>query len=163
MNHMNEMIERITRHPCFREMAPEQKCILTEGAKEARFEPGEVLFRMGEPANAFYLIENGSIALEVHDASQTTRLIQKVNAGEVLGWSWLFPPFTWHFTARALEPTTVIVLSGAHLLVAAERDHEFGFELMKRIAQIVIQRLQATRKCLLTSMRDEASAKPVES
>jgi CRP/FNR family cyclic AMP-dependent transcriptional regulator len=69
--------------------------------------------------------------------------------GDVLGWSWLFPPFVWHFQARAVEPTTLLVLNGAGLLVSAERDHDFGYELMKRVAQVVIRRLQATRKQLL--------------
>jgi hypothetical protein len=67
----------------------------------------------------------------------------------VLGWSWLFPPFSWHFQARAIEPTTVISLNGAHLLVSAESNHEFGYELMKRVAQVVIRRLQITRKQLI--------------
>ena len=67
----------------------------------------------------------------------------------MLGWSWLFPPFVWHFRARALDPTTVIVLDGAHLLVACHQNHEFGYELMKRVGQVVIERLQATRKQLL--------------
>jgi CRP/FNR family transcriptional regulator, cyclic AMP receptor protein len=67
----------------------------------------------------------------------------------MLGWSWLFPPFAWHFRARAREPTNVIVFNGAHLLVAAERNRDFGYELMKRVAQVVIRRLQAARRQLL--------------
>ena len=67
----------------------------------------------------------------------------------MLGWSWLFPPFAWNFQARAVEPTEVIALSGGHLLSSAERGHEFGYELMKRVAQVVIKRLQSARKQLL--------------
>lgn len=66
-----------------------------------------------------------------------------------MGWSWLFPPFVWHLQARALEPVKTIALSGAHLLTTAEGDREFGYELMKRVAHVVIQRLQVARKQLI--------------
>lgn len=131
-------------------MKPEHLKILSESASEARFEPGQVLFRQGEPADQFYLIECGKVVLEAHEPANGTVLVQTLGAGEVLGWSWLFPPFNWNLQARALEPTEAILLNGAHLLVASERDRDFGFELMKRIAQVVIHRLQATRQRLVT-------------
>ena len=130
-------------------MKPEHLAVLTECTNEAKFKPGEVLFREGEPANKFYLIRSGKVALEAHEPAGGTSLVQTLDAGEVLGWSWLFPPFVWHFQARAKEPTEALVLSGAHLLNVAERDHEFGYEMMKRMAQVVIHRLQTTRKQLL--------------
>lgn len=89
------------------------------------------------------------MALEAHEPAAGTQPVQDLEAGDVLGWCWLFPPFVWHFRARALEPTSTIVLSGGHLLMAAERDPDFGYELIKRVAQVVIHRLQATRKRLL--------------
>lgn len=130
-------------------MKPEHIAVLSDGAHAVEFEAGEVLFREGEPANQFYLIESGKVALEANESPRGTVLVQLLGAGDPLGWSWLFPPFTWHFQARAVEPVVAIALRGAHLLVTAEQDDEFGYELMKRIARIVIQRLQATRKQLL--------------
>jgi CRP-like cAMP-binding protein len=130
-------------------MKPEQLAVLAEGAQEVSFKPGQVLFRQGEPANGFYLIERGGVAVEAHEPANGTTLVQRLGPGDVLGWSWLFPPFVWHFQARALEPGSAILLNGAHLLVAAERDPGFGYELMKRVAQVVIHRLQAARKQLL--------------
>jgi CRP-like cAMP-binding protein len=141
--------EAITNHPFFRGMRPEHLAVLAEGAKAVQFKPGDVLFREGEPASQFYLIERGRIALEAHEPADGTTLVQTLGAGDVLGWSWLFPPFAWHLQARAIEPASTIALNGAHLLVTAERDHEFGCELMKRVAQVVIRRLQATRRQLL--------------
>jgi CRP-like cAMP-binding protein len=136
-------------HSFFQGMKPEHLTILMSGATEATFKPEQVLFREGEPANQFHLIQKGRIALEAHEPAGGTVLVQTLGADDVLGWSWLFPPFVWHFQARALEPTAVIVLNGAHLLVTAERDHDFGYELMKRVVQIVIHRLQTSRKHIL--------------
>ena len=118
---------------------------MLKNAKEQDFQPGEIIFRQGDPANSFYLIESGKTLIESHDEKMSVP-IQVIRQGEALGWSWLFPPFAWHFQARAIEPTHAIVLDGAHLLVTAEEDSEFGYELMKRITQILIERLQAGEK-----------------
>lgn len=147
---MNNSLEPvIVSHPFFQGMKPEHLEVIASCATEATFEPDQILFREGEPANKFYLIQSGRIALEAHELADGTVPVQELGAGDVLGWSWLFPPFVWHLRARALEPARAVVLDGAHLLVAAERNGNFGYELMKRVAQVLIQRLQATRKQLL--------------
>lgn len=156
MTIMKTLNEAITKHAFFHGMKPEHLALLTEGANATTFKAGDVLFREGEPANQFFLIESGKMALETHDPANGTMLVQTLGAGDVLGWSWLFPPFIWHFQARVIEPTNAIVLSGAHLLVTAERNHDFGYELMKRVAQVVIRRLQATRKQLLALQVESA-------
>lgn len=153
---MKHLDEAITRHAFFNTMKPEHLALLSKGAKKVQLKAGDVLFREGEPANQFYLIESGKIAMEAHEPADGTTLVQTLGAGEVLGWSWLFPPFVWHFQARVMEPTSAIVLSGAHLLVTAERNRDFGYELMKRVAQVVIHRLQATRKQLLALQTESA-------
>lgn len=153
---MKNLNEAITLHAFFHGMKPEHLAVLGQGAKAVQFKSGDVLFREDEPANQFYLIESGKVALEAHEPADGTALVQTLGAGDVLGWSWLFPPFVWHFQARAMEPTSAVVLSGAHLLVTAERNHDFGYELMKRVAQVVIHRLQATRKQLLAFQTESA-------
>ena len=146
---MKTLRETITEHPFCLGMKPEHLEVLVGCASEAKLKADQILFREGEPANQFYLIESGRIAIEAHQPANGTALVQTLGAGDVLGWSWLFPPFSWHLQARALEPTRTIVLNGAHLLVTAEQNREFGYELMKHVAQVVINRLQATRKQLL--------------
>jgi CRP/FNR family transcriptional regulator, cyclic AMP receptor protein len=148
---MHDLNDRIILHPFFHGMQPAHLATLRECAREARFKPGDLLFREGEPAAEFFLIEEGSICLEAHAPAGPTLEVQQLGPGEALGWSWLFPPFTWHFRARALTPASAIVFNGAHLLIAAENDHDFGFQLMKRVAHLAIQRLQATRKQWLAS------------
>ena len=146
---MNSITQRITAHPLFRDMKSAELDAFAEQAQETTFALGEILFCEGEPANRMYLIETGCIALEAHESADGAKFVQNLGAGEVLGWSWLFPPFAWHFRARAAEQTTVIVLNGARLLTMAEKDHNFGFNLMKRVAQVMIHHLEATRKQLL--------------
>ena len=146
---MGDMNDTIISHDLFYGMKPGHLAILVEGEKTARFKAGELLFQEGEPANQFYLIQNGKIALETHQTANRPIVVQTPGAGDVLGWSWVFPPFSWHFQARAVETANVIILSGAHLLASAEGDHDFGYELMKRVTQVVMRRRQANRKQLV--------------
>src|SRR6266536_2536000 len=151
---MNTSLESvIVSHPFFEGMKPEHLEVIAGCATEATFESDQILFREGEPANKFYLIQSRRVALEAHELADGTAPVQELGAGDVLGWSWLFPPFVWHFQARALEPTGAVVLDGAHLMVAAERNGNFGYELMKRVAQVLIHRLQASRKQLGRRLR----------
>jgi CRP/FNR family transcriptional regulator, cyclic AMP receptor protein len=149
MNNMKDLTTFIANHPFLVGMDREHLKVMTQGAKEMDFDPGEILFQEGECANQFFLIEKGTVVLESHLPNQENVRIQTLKSGDVLGWSWLFPPFVWHMQARAIEPTHVIMLNGGHLLVAAEENHHLGYELMKRVSQIVIQRLQAARNQLL--------------
>ena len=76
-------------------------------------------------------------------------IIQTLEGGEALGWSWLFPPFVWHFGARAIKPTDVVAFDAAVLRDKANEDHEFGYEFAMCVGGIMLQRLQATRLHLL--------------
>jgi CRP/FNR family transcriptional regulator, cyclic AMP receptor protein len=140
-----------TKHPFLAEMDEQHRDIFLHGAKEQEFAPGEIIFREGDPANALYLMETGEVVLEAYAGDNRRTPIQTVGAGEVLGWSWLFPPFAWHFQARATKPTRVICCDGGHLLVQAEENPTFGYDVMRRITQILIHRLQATREQLVKS------------
>jgi len=144
---MNKLEERIVHHSFLRSLSPDNVQIMLKNATEKEFKPGEIILKQGEPANRFFLIDSGRVVIEAGKSDGKT--VQTLDAGDVLGWSWLFPPFSWHFTARALTPTKCTVLDGGHLLVTAEENHEFGYELMRLVAQIGIERLQATREKML--------------
>lgn len=146
---MNALNLTTNDHPFLNDFRPEHLDILSECAQETVFEPGEVIFREGEIADKFYLLQRGGVILELHQAQHEDAPIQTIGEGDVLGWSWLFPPFRWHFQARTLNRTEAIVLNGPHLVIACNANHEFGYELMKRLAHVVLKRLQATRKKLL--------------
>lgn len=144
-----EVKNLLNAHSFVQGMRSEHLQALLDCASAVSFAPNQLIFKEGEPANQFYLIEEGRIALEAHEPANGTALVQVLGADEALGWSWLFPPYVWHFSARAIENTTAIVMNGAHLLIRAEQDHDFGYELMKRVAMIVMHRLQSTRRELL--------------
>jgi len=143
------MKDNAALHPFFEGMRDEHLKILSESSMYAQFEAGEVIFREGEPANQFYLIQSGEVEIEADLNGQGLAPIQKVGSGEVLGWSWLFPPYYWHFNARAIKRTTATFYYGTRLREQAEENHDLGYELMKRISQLLLERLQATRNQLI--------------
>jgi CRP-like cAMP-binding protein len=146
---VNAVESVIAEHPFLRGLKLEHLRLLTDSARRMHYEAGELIFREGDPANRFYLIEQGRVSLESHRRDEAAVAVQVIGPGDVLGWSWLFPPYYWHFDARALEPTSAIFFYGTRLRERCEQNHSFGYEMMKRMTQIVIHRLQATRKQLL--------------
>jgi CRP-like cAMP-binding protein len=144
----NGIAALIERHALFKGMAPHHLKLLADVAMMKEFDAGEVIFREGDPANRFYLILEGEVALESSQEDRAPILIQTIGADDVLGWSWLFPPFYWRFDARATQPTKAIFFYGTWLRESCDRSPEFGYEMMKRMAAVMIQRLQATRRQL---------------
>ena len=143
----------IVEHRFLRGLKPEHLRPLADSALRMHYEAGELIFREGAPANRFYLIEQGRVSLEAYSKDEAPVAVQIIGPGDVLGWSWLFPPYYWHFDARALEPTTAILFYGTRLREKCEQDRDFGYEMMKRMTQVVLHRLQATRKQLLSVRR----------
>jgi len=145
--------EVIAEHPFLAGLKPAHLAMLSANAVRLSYRPGDVIFREGDPANRFYLIERGKVLLESERRDEPSLPIQVIGSGDVMGWSWLFPPYYWHFDARTLEPTTAICFYGTRLREQCERDHDLGYELMKRMVAVVIQRLQTTRRQFLPAHR----------
>jgi CRP-like cAMP-binding protein len=136
--------ESLPDHPLFRGLSERHRQILAECSMPASFTAGESVVETGEPANCFYLVITGSIGLETLGSRAPMR-VQTIGPGDILGWSWLFPPYYWHFNAIADEATEAIFFYGSRLRQECDRDHDFGYELFKRMSQILVVRLQATR------------------
>lgn len=152
-----ESLERIVlEQPLFRGLEPRVGALVTGCARNVRFDTGEYLFREGADADRFYLIRQGVVALEVHAPGQAPAVILTVGNGDVLGVSWLVPPHRYTFDARALEPTRAIAVDARCLRAKCEADHDLGYEMIKRIAALLIHRLQATRLQLLDVYRSPA-------
>jgi CRP-like cAMP-binding protein len=145
-----ETLERIiAQHPFFSGLESYYMGLLVGCASNVRFESGSYIFREGGVANEFYLIRTGKVALEICGAQTKTLIVSTLGEGEILGWSWLLPPYHWRFHAHAVENTGAIALDGKCLRNKCEQNHDLGYELLKRFAQIVDRRLEATRLQLL--------------
>ena len=136
-------------HPFLKGMSPEDLSTLALYAMRTEFTPGQLVFKQGDIANRFYLILSGSVALETMAQDRRSVVIQTIGAGEVLGWSWLFQPYTWRFNARAVEPVQAIFFYGTRLRERCEDDLRFGHEMMRRVAEVAVRRLNAIRARLL--------------
>ncbi len=142
------IIRMLANAQCFKQMDPGHLRALAEFAMPSSFEGGEFIFREGDTANRFYLLLDGSVALESQSRERDAIHIQTIGEGDVLGWSWLFAPYIWHFGARAIDPVKVLFFYGSRLREHCEDDHDFGYELIKCMAGVMVSRLQATRRQL---------------
>ena len=146
---MQSLDELIAQVPTFAGLTKDQLELIGGCGRNRHFEAGEVLFSEGEPANTFFLIRRGLVALEVHAPARGALRIDTLEAGEVIGWSWLFEPYRWQLDARTVEACELIEFDAACLRGKVEHDHELGYQLMVRFARNVVDRLQATRFQLL--------------
>ena len=142
---------RVQYHPFLVGLQPHHIRLLAACAMATKFRPEEYLFHEGEFANRFYLIEEGTVVLEALDPAGDRVLIEEVGPGKLVGWSWLFPPYIWHFDARAAARTKALFFYGTLLREYCSRDPSLGFELFKRMSQVMLERLQAARTRLLSS------------
>jgi len=139
----------------FKKLAPAQIEVIAGCASNVRFNKGDYIFREDEEADRFFLIRHGLVALDVFVPQRGPATIETIHEGEVLGWSWLFPPYRWHFDARALELTRAIVFDGKCLREKCEKDPQLGYTLVMKFSQTIVQRLQSARLQLLDLYRDK--------
>lgn len=142
-------VEGLKDHPFSKGLKAEYVELISKLASLDVFKPGEYIFREGDTAEKFYLIRGGKVNIEVASPHNASFTLQTLAAGEVLGWSWFVPPHQWRFGARAVDRTDAIVIDGVALRKACEENHDLGYELFKRIATVVAQRLKNTREKLL--------------
>ena len=135
----------IAEHPFFAGLVPKHIDVITGLAQNVHFNAGEFIFREGDVADQFYLLRQGRVALQVLIPGRRIVTVQTLHAHDLLGWSWLFAPYRWHFHARTQEITTAVAFDGVALRQRCEADHDLGYELMKRFAHIAVERLQMTR------------------
>jgi CRP/FNR family transcriptional regulator, cyclic AMP receptor protein len=135
--------------PLFEGLAPDAVALLAGCAANVRFAAGERLFREGEAADTFFLVRQGRVALELFVPARGPVVIETIGAPEVVGWSWLFPPYRWQFDARAGSLVRATAFDGACVREKCAADPALGYDLMGRFAQVIIERLQSTRLRLL--------------
>ncbi|MEP6810507.1 MAG: cyclic nucleotide-binding domain-containing protein [Chthoniobacterales bacterium] len=139
----------VAAHPFLIGLDEHHVRLLADCAVRVTFEADQIVFREGETANRFYLIERGEVVLESTTPTGEAIAIDRIGDGDLLGWSWLFAPHVWRFTARAVQPTTAIFFYGTVLREYCEKDHSLGYELLKRMSEVMTRRLQSARGKLL--------------
>ncbi len=154
-------VASLARHPFLRGVNHTHLALLADSVLISHFKAGQVIFREGGPADHFYLIEQGRVVLESGAGYGEPAVIETIGAGDLLGWSWMMPPYVWHFTARAVEPTEAIHFVGSILRQYCEKDHSLGFELHKRMSAVMMKRLQAARKKMLSIHAHGEKLEPV--
>lgn len=146
---LKSIAHNISTHPFCEGMSSAHLPLLTEATSLIRVEADNLIFDQGEDASFFYLLETGRITLESRVAGRGTVNIQTIREGDALGWSWLFPPYRWHFSARAITRVDLIAFDASTLRCQTRKHPEFGRDLIHRVAAVMLQRLQNTRIQLL--------------
>lgn len=146
---MKTLVDELAEHSFFAELPTETLNLIAGCGQNVVFKAGAVIAAEGSEANEFFVIRKGRVAIQVHAAPGGTALLQTLDGGDVLGWSWLFPPYRWSFEAKAVQEVHAIKLDGACLRGKCEDDPRMGYDLMKRFSRIMTRRLEATRLQLL--------------
>jgi CRP-like cAMP-binding protein len=146
---MEGLEQILAEHPFFAGFAAEHSRLVAGCARNHRYDAGEYLFREGGPANEFFLIRHGQVALEIVAPGRPPVVFTTLGEGEIVGASWLVPPYRWMFDARAVVLTRAIGIDASCLRGKCEADHHLGYDMMKRFLPILVQRLHATRLQIL--------------
>jgi CRP/FNR family transcriptional regulator, cyclic AMP receptor protein len=139
----------LTGHPFFASLDEATVSTLEGCARNVHFRPGEYLFREGDAADQFFVIRRGRVALDVHAPGRGGVVLDTVEEGDVVGWSWLVPPYRWFLDARAVKDVSAMTFDATCLRGKCDEDPALGYALMQRVVQVMYQRLQAARVRLL--------------
>ena len=139
----------LSTHAFFSGLSEDYIELLSEFATQKHVAKGNVLFQQGKPADKFYLVRKGKVSVQVPALVGPVLELQILGENQMLGWSWLIPPYRWNFLARAVEDTDLIEFDGVAILAKCERDPKFGYELFKRFTALMSDRLNAARQTMM--------------
>ena len=146
---MKTIQDLMAEHAIFRDIEPSYRALIAGCGRNRPFVNGEMLMTEGEDANEFFVIRKGKVLLSIHIPGRGELAVETLDAGEIVGLSWLFPPYTVRFSARAVGSVHTIAFDGACLRGKCDTDPVMGYALVKRFAQVMTSRLQATRLRML--------------
>jgi CRP/FNR family transcriptional regulator, cyclic AMP receptor protein len=146
---MSSKEDFLSAHEFFKGLNEDFVQLLSEFATEKQVKKGEVLFQPGKPANKFYLLRSGRVSVQVPALVGPALELQVLGDNQMLGWSWLIPPYRWNFLARATEDTELLEFDGSKILERCEQDPKFGYELFKRFTALMSERLDAARQKMM--------------
>jgi len=141
--------EYLSAHEFFSELSEDVLKFLCECASAREIKKEQILFRQGERADKFYVIRNGRISVQIPALMGPTLEIQALGQDQVLGWSWLISPYQWNFQAKAEEDSELLEFDGTAVLARCEQEPKFGYELLKKFAALMSERLDAARQKMM--------------
>lgn len=144
----------LKEHPFFKGMDKESYKLLSGCAKNERYDAGDYIVREGDPADQFYLLRSGAVALEFHVPGKDPLILETLHEGDIFGWSWIVPPYKWTYDIRTLELTRLVALEATCLRKKLNKDHSLGFDLYSRFIPIMAKRLASTRLQLVDMFGD---------
>jgi CRP/FNR family transcriptional regulator, cyclic AMP receptor protein len=144
-----EIRELLQRHAFFAGLDERVVTLIADCGTNTQFAAGEYIAHEGDPADRFYVVRVGRVALEIAAPGRGPLMIDTVGEGEILGVSWLIQPYRWQFDARAVELTRAIGLDATCLRAKCDEDPRLGYVLMQRFARVLLQRMQSARIRLL--------------
>ncbi|WP_329190631.1 cyclic nucleotide-binding domain-containing protein [Actinacidiphila glaucinigra] len=130
-------------------LPPQARERLTQLGREVSFPAGARIFEEGQRADRFWIIHTGSVSLDLHVPGRQAAVLESLGHGDLLGWSWLFPPYSWHLGAQAQSPVRAVEYDATIVRALCEADPAFGRAVSRRVAEIVAHRLLQTRTRLL--------------
>lgn len=148
MSPVRTLTQELVEHPFFAGLPEEALALVAGCAANRHLHPGDVLIREGEPADAFYVVRRGRVAVETRTPTGTA-VLDTARDGDVVGWSWLVPPYRWTFDARATGETSVIAFDGECLRDKCLADPALGYALLQRVVGVMSDRIQSARIRLL--------------
>jgi CRP-like cAMP-binding protein len=141
-----EKIHGLIAQHCFTRELPERYVqMLVEHADVRAYQEGAVLFTEGMPADRFHLIVSGRVAILMHVPGRGDQVVDTVEDCETAGWSWLVPPYRWFFDARAVTDVLAVTVDAKALRALCDDDPAFGYLLLQRVTQVMLERMQAAR------------------
>jgi CRP/FNR family cyclic AMP-dependent transcriptional regulator len=143
--------EALAGHPFLHGMPRDHLAVLAGTARDVTFPSGHRLFEDGGGASRFWLIQSGHVALDLHVPGQGRMKIDTIGMGELLGWSWLFPPYRWAFGAVAASRVEAFEFDGRAVRTCCQDEPGLGYDLTQRLTRVLAKRLQATRVRLVTA------------
>lgn len=146
---MRTIAQYLPQHPFFEGLDDSVAALVAGCARNVHFRPGQHLFHEGDPADAFFVVRHGRVALEVRAPAGPAVVVDVVQDDDVVGWSWLVPPHRWMFDARATDETSAIAFDAVCLREKAAADPVVGYALLQRVVTVMADRVQSARVRLL--------------
>ena len=142
---MKDVTQLLAEQPIFNDLGNDMFALVSGCARNEHFRADEYLFRTGEPADRFFLVRRGLVALELVGAAGAGLIVDTVSSGGIVGLSWLVPPFRWNLDARAVEDTSAVSIDAGCLRRKCDDEPRIGYVLLQRVASAMYQRMHAAR------------------